>query len=791
MSEENNSLSTERHNLKPWAARLIDRPTKGSLVAIAREGRLVREGNAGPIAVQLTPIDESALALVDLALTKRKHVNFFYPAPAGEVSVLLAAEILLHWLIERRQSPAVGLVTADTTAASRTWEELRIVAPGTRQAIAEVFPCVRCGPEGESPLGRQRFRCLIVGQHYANWPVDIVVVDHLAGPASENPPVPTIHVYADPLDETIKTLISQGRLIWSWSAADLAYWYTQRENHHDGSRSSSPFSVSHERLSTVANGIKTTVRIVQTIETEKCVARIRDDLRTLTELAGPTPERNILRGLRVAWHHLSTLASLPCRPSEFDLFTGRPPIAARPTHSFEAELTAWAKMLPSDFGELASILASDLGELRCAVEDENPFFPELKAAANEQIETIATVRTHTAARALLHVLGGGIDSDSIGHLTVRSLRRLHKEGTWDRAIVVGNPPRWDWHRLDSGLSSNVQVLVIGIGDANRCRNTLSELTDARRRLGSAELKALPWRELVSEEPPSELPPEVDRLMEISITEALQSPPKVDPFESFEPLLGSSPLLVGDEGLEESVAEETEDGTWTAAVEAVEIETDNGFVLLPLRRVVEARLDEKIIECSAEDLKPGMYLFIGRKEGRIGLLEALAERLTKHRPDIVAGLLLVRDLQMRVIQTFKSSGMTKAELFRRLEERGFDKTYQAARGYVEDDGPLAPRDADDLERLNDALRLGLSRLRVIEIFRGVHRLRVFRRAAGRALAAAARASTIAEDLTRVDPETGLSLADLRDVVQEAKVVRVTQCPELVPLADVGRLRPDPD
>lgn len=551
--------------------------------------------------------------------------------------------------------------------------------------------------------------------------------------------------------------------------------------------SSSPFSVSHERLSTIANGIKTTIRIANAIETEKCIRRIRDDLRTLAELAGPVPERIISRGLRVAWHHLSTLASLPCRPSDFDRFAGRPPIAARSTASFEAELTAWAKMFPGDYGELAWILATDLGELRQALEDENPFFAELKAAANEELETIVTVQTHTAARALRAALGGGIDSDSIGHLTIRSLRRLHKEGSWDRAIVVGNPPPWDWHRLDSGLSSNIQVLAIGASDANRCRNVLLELAAARRRLGSGDLRTHAWRELVGEDTPLVLPLTVNQPNEIFIAEALQSRPEEDPFENFESLLRSSPLIIGDEGPEESVAEEVEDGTWTSAVESVEIQTEAGLILLPCRRVIEARMNERIVECCAEDLKPGTYLFIGRREGRIGLLEALAERLAKHRPDIVTALLLVRDLQMRIAQKFKSSGMTKADLFRRLEERGFDKTYQAAKGYVEDDGPLAPRDVDDLGRLNDALQLGLSHLRVTEIFKGVHRLRVFRRAAGRALNAAARASTFAEDLTRVDPETGLSLADLRDVVQEAKVLRVTKCPEPVPMADIGHLR----
>jgi hypothetical protein len=140
MAEENSSLEPDHQKLESWPARLIERPTTGSLVSIAREGRLSLERNGRPVAVQLTPLDESALALVDLALTKKKRVNFLYPAPAGEVSVLLAAEILLQWLVDRRQSPSVGLVTADTTGASRTWEELRITAPGDTAGNRRSFP---------------------------------------------------------------------------------------------------------------------------------------------------------------------------------------------------------------------------------------------------------------------------------------------------------------------------------------------------------------------------------------------------------------------------------------------------------------------------------------------------------------------------------------------------------------------------------------------------------------------------------------------------------------------------
>src|SRR5438034_891351 len=65
--------------------------------------------------------------------------------------------------------------------------------------------------------------------------------------------------------------------------------------------------------------------------------RVRDESQALTQLAGPSPSLAILKGLRVTWHHLSTLCCPPWRPSEFDRFSGTPPIAARATKTFGPE----------------------------------------------------------------------------------------------------------------------------------------------------------------------------------------------------------------------------------------------------------------------------------------------------------------------------------------------------------------------------------------------------------------------------------------------------------------------
>jgi hypothetical protein len=132
-------------------------------------------------------------------------------------------------------------------------------------------------------------------------------------------------------------------------------------------------------------------------------------------------------------------------------------------------------------------------------------------------------------------------------------------------------------------------------------------------------------------------------------------------------------------------------------------------------------------------------------------------------------------------------MTVLTLHRAVVALGCDKTSAAVRDWVTD-GTMAPLHFDDLERLNTALQLGMSESQVRELFAGVQRRRGFRRSAGRALAAAARESTVVEDDSRVDAETGLSVADLRDAVAQAIVISVQPCGEPVPFTLLGRLEP---
>jgi hypothetical protein len=772
-----------RRQAEPWDLALVALEGPGSLVAIGREGRLTRQTRVGSVRVDLAAVDETVLALVDLALERQRNITIVYPAPAGEVSVLLAGEILLRRFVDNERSQSVGIVTSDTTSATRTWEELAIASVGSRTPVSEVFPVFRAGPDGESPLGGRSFRGTMIGHRFANWPVDVAVVDHLSGPVWGDPSVPTVRVFADPLDPELGRLADAGQLVWGWTEADLAALAAVRPEERP---SAAPFSVAADRLVTMAEGVRTTIHVAHHAEAEETVRHLRDDLRTLGDLAGASPPPGILKGIRVGWHHVTTLTSLPCRPSQFDRFAGLPPVAARATRTFEPEIAAWARTLGGDLREVAEVVASDLGDLKSALEDTDPFARALSEVVSKGDDTLVVVRSQTAARGFIDSMGGDPASGIVGGARVVALRRLHREGTSLRAVIVGMPARWDWHRLDSGVSSEVHVLVLGDLDAHLGRRALDALHAARARWGGPEIRARVWRELVGGEPPP-LPPLPDVHQEVVVVDALEAQPEVDPFEAFQPLLDSVQLAVGDEGVEEAMAQEMPGGEWRGEVDAVEVVTDAGIVLLPRDRLVDVRTGDEISELRADALQRGMFLLVDRRGGRLGLLEAVADRLKRERPDLLAANLLIGDLRVAVRRSFAASGMSRMQLFERLRSLGFEKTYHAARGYVDEDGPLAPRDLADLRRLNEALGLDMSDRRVREVFAGVRRWRTFRRAAGKALVAASRGSLVTVEATRIDRETGLSLADLRELVLEAEVVSVVDLAEPVALADIGHLR----
>ena len=459
-------------------------------------------------------------------------------------------------------------------------------------------------------------------------------------------------------------------------------------------------------------------------------------------------------------------------------------MAARATRTFAPELSVWANTLAGDAAEIANILASDIADLRAALELGNPFEQTLRELRAGGHEALVITRTRTAANALLDVLDIQPSSGSTATFPIRPIGNLHRQGTWPRALMIGEPSPWDWHRLLCGLAPRVEILTLGQQSASGCAASIASVESARDHWGGVEVRERTWRAVVGTTPPyAASPPPIDP-RPVLVVDGAEYVAEPDPFGELTSLFDLDPLDIGGEGPSTTVARQDDAGDWTAAVPAVAVTTDRGRLLLEVGQPVDVREGPKISERRPETLEAGAIVLVGRRQGRVGLLEALEERLGD-RPDLLAARFLVDHYRRLVRTRFAASDLTIAALHRALIQRGCDKTSAAVRSWVTE-GTMAPQHFADLERLNEVLALGLSAMQLRELFAGVQRRRGFRRAAGRALAAAARGSTVVADENRVDAETGLSIADLREAVIEAVVMDVTPCDEPIPLTLLNRL-----
>ncbi len=391
-------------------------------------------------------------------------------------------------------------------------------------------------------------------------------------------------------------------------------------------------------------------------------------------------------------------------------------------------------------------------------------------------------RTRTASQALLNVDEHLATTNQTGQFVITHIGGLHRRGTWPRAVIVGEPSPWDWHRILSGLAPVVDVLTLGEQSARGCARQVEATRNAQDHWGSTEVRGGVGCDR-GDPPQAPGASESSNRAPVVITDGGEYVPEPDPFEPLSSLLDLDPLDIGGEGPARGAARQTDHGEWTATVPAMEVVTDRGRLLLEVGKPIDVREGQKIEERPPEQLQPGSILLVGRRQRRVGLLEALEERLG-HRPDLIASRYLLDDYRRRVRARLADSGMTVTSLHRAMADLGCARTLGAVRSWATE-GRMAPQQFEDLEYLNRALGLGLSVTDMRELFAGVQRRRGFRRAAGRALAAAARDALVIGD-ERIDPESGLTVADLREAVIEATVMSVTMCDQPVPLTLLGTL-----
>lgn len=779
---------TEQKRPRPWDLDLIERQGPGTLVRVAKEGRLLRATGKSFSRVELNWIDETALALLEGAVAKQRSLTLGYPALAPEVGVLLAAQYLIHALTRRHINPSVGLVTADPGRAGQIWEELRVESQGDRVPLSEVFPYWRVSPEGGAPT-KGILRGLIIGRRCAGWPVDLTIVDDLAGPVDVQTTGPVIHVAADPLEPEFNA--GESALpTWGWSEATLGMYSPPPRPVASTARL--PFSVAAGRVAVLAGGLSLTTHVSKHQVAERHLGEAREGLLRLSQLAGPSPSRHILVGLRVSWSHLATLTSLPCRPSEYDRFAGLPPRAARPSGQFEREVSAWARTLEPALRESAEDVAASLGLLRAALEEGNPMRAAIDGARLEEIEGHLIVRTRTAARAVCSAFGQTADDLRIGPLHVVWTSDLHKVAVLGRAVVVGAPPRSGWHRLASGLAPRIDMLVLGEPESQRAQRAWLALRSARASWSSQRVRGGVWKALFGEPLPSPYDEPVAPEAEMTAVTGPEFAADLDPFTPLGALLRDDRPLLAEEDISERLVDVVSERDYQAAVAAVEVHTDHGYVLIPRDREVDIILGDQLESEVATRLQKGARLILGREGGRLDLLAALEDRLG-HRPDLLAAKMLVQEYQRRVYPAFQAlldSGLDPTDFYKRMHDRKCTKSDTAIRSWVTRGGPYGPRDYEDLYAINAVLKVGYTETRVRETDAGLKRFRVFRQHAGVAVTRAATAALLSREESRIDEELGLSIADLREAVTVVTVMSIRTLTRLVNVTEIGHLQEVP-
>lgn len=770
-----------------WDLELIRREaeTPGTAVFVSRRGRLLQRQGDGYRPVELTWVDEAALSIVAQALRTQTSIGLLYPAPAGELAALVAAQALVHLFLSGQHDARLGVVTADPRRIQRVWTRLAAVELGQVTPLEQWFRCLRAGAGGTPPPIEPGERGLLVGTRRRSWPVHVTVFDHLNGTVEvDEGRGLQIHLFVDPLGNDVDEWVSSGRPLWGWPHGLLRSYGPPAPLRADHV----PFSVANGRIRALESGCKVRIRPLLHEGIERRLRAILDDLRALGDAAGPSPPSHVVAGLKRAWGHAYALMSLPCRPSEYDRFCGQPPRAAAPTSEFADEIREWARTLPGEMVEYALVLADDLDDLRESLDEHDVVLPAIREAIARDEPTLIVVRTRTAAEALCAALGVDLHDPAPAAPSVCWYRSLHGVESHRKALVIGPPPRSVWHMVDCGLAVETVVLVLGRSVAEWTTRALVALRERRGSLGGREMRERAWRALFGANPPpppepipSEAPVEVEAVVVRTSPEG--------PFSPLRRLLLDDRPLIEEDGFE-AVAVHDDAGSWSGVVDAIEVQTGEGVLLLPADGEVDVLDGGELKTCRVEQLRRGMQVVVSRDGARRRLLDALTLTIEEDRSDLRAARMVVELFKKRVQDGFSAlrrafGDLAVHEFCRRVRLAGSTKSEAAIRGWVEPDGPLGPRDLEDLRYLCRALSLRTDE----DWLRGIHaaltRIRGFRQALGRALSEAARRAVAADD-SRVDPETGLSVADLREAVVVATVVAVGPTRRHVRATEVGRL-----
>jgi hypothetical protein len=234
----------------------------------------------------------------------------------------------------------------------------------------------------------------------------------------------------------------------------------------------------------------------------------------------------------------------------------------------------------------------------------------------------------------------GAEPPGAASLIVQPIGSLHRLGTWPRALMIGEPSPWDWHRLLSGLAPSVEILTLGKQSAAGCASSIASLRSARDHWGGVAVRERTWRTLVGRVPPV-TPAEISAPRRPVLTlDGAEYALEPDPFEELASLFDLQPLNIGGEGPSAVLAREDDDGTGPHPCPRSRSRRTRGRF--------SSRSDTRSTSETAQDRRalprtPRTRLdpLGGALAGRVGLLEALEERLGD-RPDLLAARFLLGD-----------------------------------------------------------------------------------------------------------------------------------------------------
>ena len=220
--------------------------------------------------------------------------------------------------------------------------------------------------------------------------------------------------------------------------------------------------------------------------------------------------------------------------------------------------------------------------------------------------------------------------------------------------MIGEPSPWDWHRLLSGLAPNVEILTLGKQSAAGCASSIASIRAAQDHWGGVAVRERTWRTLVGRRPPV-TPAEISAPRRPVLTlDGAEYVPEPDPFEELASLFDLSPSMSGAKDRARGSRAKTVTGTGPQPCPRSQSRRTRARFSSRSDSPSRSETAPRSSSAAPNSSNQASILLVGRQQGRVGLLEALEERLGD-RPDLLAARFLLDDYRRLSGARFAESG----------------------------------------------------------------------------------------------------------------------------------------